>query len=488
MIRKTKGQFQNIKKYCFEKSDKFWNQGGEQVANSIDRVNKHHICIGITGLSQSGKSTFLTSLIDQLVHYKTSSIPGFSSILGKRLMGVKLSPLRNKNVSNFPYEQSIAGLRNNPPKWPASTTDISGCLLELKLQKTKTVLNPFSKESYSLFIELRDYPGEWLLDLPLRNMDYARWCGQCSAQFTREPRKQILGELLLDLQSIDPLADADFEVLEVLKKRFVDFLRQCKEGEQPLSLIQPGRFLMPGQVDDEALLCFVPLLKVGSYTDGQLKAAPKNSYFKVCETRYKAYIKQLVEPFYRDFFSGIDRQIVLVDVLTALNSGALYLDDMRQALSNISDSFSYGSQNRISQLFTPKIDRVVFAATKADQILTKDHLSLVKLLSSLVEQAYETAEYEGIIPEILAVAGVRSSKEVPHDGEPGLSGFDTAGNYIGYVNPSIPTFIPKNAQHQFFSGWKIPKFNPPIPSNENEAVPHIRIDSVLKILIGDKCS
>jgi len=403
-------------------------------------------------------------------------------------MGVKLSPLRNKNVSNFPYEESIAGLRNNPPKWPNSTTDISGCVLELKVQKAKTTLIPFSKENYSLFIEIIDYPGEWLLDLPLRDMDFARWCAQCSAQFNRDPRRQILGELLPELQNIDPMADADFEVLEGLKRQFVGFLKQCKEGDEPLSLIQPGRFLVPGQVDDESVLCFVPLLKVGAFTDGQLKAAPKNSYFKVCETRYKAYIKQLVEPFYRDFFSGIDRQIVLVDVLTALNSGALYLDDMRQALSNISDSFSYGSQNRLSQLFTPKIDRVVFAATKADQILTKDHLSLVKLLSSLVEQAYETAEYEGIIPEILAVAGVRSSKEVPHDGEPGLSGFDTAGNYIGYVNPSIPTFIPKNAQHQFFSGWKIPKFNPPIPSNENEAVPHIRIDSVLKILIGDKCS
>ncbi|MDC1352337.1 YcjX family protein [Oceanospirillaceae bacterium] len=487
MIRNTKGKFQRIKKYCFEKSDKFWNQGVEQASNTIDRVNKRHICIGITGLSQSGKSTFLTSLIDQLLHHKTSSIPGFSSILGKRLMGVKLSPLRNKNVSNFPYEESIAGLRNNPPKWPNSTTDISGCVLELKVQKAKTTLIPFSKENYSLFIEIIDYPGEWLLDLPLRDMDFARWCAQCSAQFNRDPRRQILGELLPELQNIDPMADADFEVLEGLKRQFVGFLKQCKEGDEPLSLIQPGRFLVPGQVDDESVLCFVPLLKVGAFTDGQLKAAPKNSYFKVCETRYKAYIKQLVEPFYRDFFSGIDRQIVLVDVLTALNSGALYLDDMRQALSNISDSFSYGSQNRISQLFTPKIDRVVFAATKADQILTKDHLSLVKLLSSLVEQAYETAEYEGVIPEILAVAGVRSSKEVPHDGEPGLSGFDTAGNYIGYVNPSIPTFIPKNAQHQFFSGWKIPKFNPPIPSDENEAVPHIRIDNVLKILVGDKC-
>ena len=488
MIRKTKNKFDSIKKSYFERSDKLWIQGGEQFAKTIDRLNKRHICIGITGLSQSGKSTFLTSLIDQLMNYKTSSLAGFSPINEKRLMGVKLSPLRNKNVSNFPYEESIAGLRNNPPKWPTSTTDISGCLLELKLQKTKTVLNPFSKENYSLLIELRDYPGEWLLDLPLRNMDYVRWCSQCSAQFTREPRKQILGELLLDLQSIDPMADADFEVLEVLKNRFVDFLRQCKEGEQPLSLIQPGRFLMPGQVDDEALLCFLPLLKVGSYTDGQLKAAPKNSYFKVCENRYKAYIQKLVEPFYRDFFSGIDRQIVLVDVLTALNSGPLYLDDMRQALSNISDSFSYGPQNRISQLFTPKIDKVVFAATKADQIVTTDHFPLVQLLSSLVEQAYETAEFEGVRPEILAVAGVRSSIEVSHDGEPGLSGFDAAGNAIGYVHPSIPKFIPRNAQHQSFSGWKMPEFSPPIPSDENEAVPHIRIDSVLKILIGDKCS
>ena len=488
MMGKVKTKFEGMKKHYFKKSGKFLNQSVEKISTSLERVDKRYICLGITGLSQSGKSTFLTSLIDQLVHYKTSSIPGFSSILGERLMGVKLSSLRNKNVSNFPYEESIAGLRANPPKWPTSTTDVSGCVLELKLRKAKTTLIPFSKQNYSLFIEIRDYPGEWLLDLPLRDMDYARWCAQCGAQFNREPRKQILGELLPELQNINPMATLDEEVLGTLRKQFVGFLKKCKEGDQPLSLIQPGRFLMPGQVDDESVLCFVPLLKVGSYTDGQLKAAPENSYFKVCETRYKAYIKQLVEPFYRDFFSGIDRQIVLVDVLTALNSGPLYLDDMRQALSNISDSFSYGSQNRISQLFTPKIDKVVFAATKADQIVATDHLSLVQLLSSLVEQAYETAEFEGVRPEILAVAGVRSSIEVDHDGETGLSGFDTAGNDIGYVHPPIPTLIPKNTQHQFFPGWEMPKFNPPTPSNENEAVPHIRIDSVLKILIGDKCS
>jgi predicted YcjX-like family ATPase len=488
MIRNTKDAVNNLSKSYLGKASKFVNEHTEQMSTTLQRLNDRRICLGITGLSQSGKSTFVTSLIDQLINYKTSALSGFSPVLEKRLIGVKLLPLTNKKIANFPYQVSIAGLKQPQPNWPSSTTDISGCVLELKLQKATTPLNPFSKENFSLFIELRDYPGEWLLDLPLRNMDYARWCWQCSAQFNREPRKQILGDLLLDLQNIDPMDPVDFKVLAQLKTRFVGFLEQCKAGEHPLSLIQPGRFLMPGHIEDETLLCFVPLLKAGSFTDGQLEAAAENSYFKVCEQRYKAYIKQLVEPFYKDFFSGIDRQVVLVDVVTALNSGPLYLDDMRQALSNISDSFSYGLQNRIMQLFTPKIDKVVFAATKADQVVSSDHASLVKLLESLVDHAYKTAQYEGVPPTTEAVAGVRSSIEVAHEGDAALSGFDATGAAIGYVHPPIPAFIAKNTADQGFKDWNIPKFNPPILPDNTQAVPHIRIDSVLNSLVGDKCS
>jgi len=488
MISEAKSAVNSLSQHCLKKADQFFRESVEQLSTSLERLNDHHICLGITGLSQSGKSTFVTSLIDQLINYKTSSLSGFSPVLEKRLMGVKLLPLSNKNISDFPYQDSIKGLKQKHPKWPSSTTDVSGCVLELKLQNTKLSFNPLSKESFSLFIEIRDYPGEWLLDLPLRNMEYARWCGQCSAQFNREPRKQKLGALLLELQSIDPMAPADFVVLEELRQRYVSFLKRCKSGERPLSLIQPGRFLAQGHVEDESLLCFVPFLKVGSFTDGQLKAAPKNSYFKVCEQRYKAYIKNLVEPFYKDFFSGIDRQVVLVDAITALNSGPLYLDDMRQALSNISDSFSYGPKNKILQLFTPKIDKVVFAATKADQILSGDHSSLVQLLESLVNQAYKIAQYDGVEATTLAVSGVRSSIEIEHNGEAALSGFNATEQAIGYVHPPIPSSISNKLQNQEFEDWKIPKLNPPILLNKNKAVPHIRIDSVLQGLVGDKCS
>ncbi|MDP0562323.1 MAG: YcjX family protein [Candidatus Endonucleobacter sp. (ex Gigantidas childressi)] len=95
------------------------------------------------------------------------------------------------------------------------------------------------------------------------------------------------------------------------------------EGEssrKSLSLIQPGRFLIPGTVKDTEILRFIPLLKSGSYSEGQLATASHNSYFKVCERRYQSYIKDLVEPFYKTFFRRINRQLILVDVVSALNA------------------------------------------------------------------------------------------------------------------------------------------------------------------------
>ena len=37
--------------------------------------------------------------------------------------------------------------------------------------------------------------------------------------------------------------------------------------------------------------------------------------------RYEAYKAHVVRPFFRDHFARLDRQIVLVDALSALNSG-----------------------------------------------------------------------------------------------------------------------------------------------------------------------
>ena len=468
--------------------EKFSNLADKSSA-SIEKLRDKRFCIGITGLSQSGKSTFITSLINQLLQHKAANLSGFEPVLSERLLNVKVHPLNEKILPSFPYDDSYKGMTGPNPVWPKSTQDISGCLLELRLSKSVSKFNPFGNDQYSLFLEIRDYPGEWLLDLPLREMSYSRWCMQCNAQYTQQPRSGLLGSLLSELQQLDPLAEVDADLLVSLNKRFITFLHDCKYKDKCLSLIQPGRFLIPGHIDDASILCFIPLLKSASYTEGQLSSASETSYFKVCERRYKRYIKELVEPFYKTFFRGIDRQLVLVDIVGALNAGPEYIDDMRQALANITDSFAYGSRNRFKQLFKPKIDKVVFAATKIDQVVSKDHESVRQLLAIVVKQAYKNAQHEGVKPTCEATAAVRCSKEIEYQGDDAISGTAVDGSPIGYTHPSIPSRIPEGKEWQPFLEWQIPPLNPPknLSYQNEDVIPHIRLDSVLNELIGDKC-
>lgn len=456
---------------------------------SIAKLQNRYFCIGITGLSKSGKSTFITSLINQLMHHEKASLAGFSPVLSERLLGVKMHPLADTNIPVFPYAKNYQSLTQAQAKWPASTTDSSGCLLELRLSRAGRRLNPLKAEQFSLFLEIRDYPGEWLLDLPLREMSFARWSEQCQGQYQASPRRELMGPLFDELSQLDPLSVVDESVLKSLNAKFVLFLHDCKYKHSSLSLIQPGRFLLPGSVENSELLSFVPLLGCHKYSDDALSDAAENSYYKHCQRNYQGYVKELVDPFYKNFFSRIDRQLVLVDVVNTLNAGPEYLDDMRQALISITESFSYGSQNRFSQLFRPKIDKVVFAATKIDQVLSEDHDAVRQLLGVIVKQAYKSAQHEGVQPICEATAAVRSSKEIKHQGDRGIAGCGVNGKPIGYIHPTIPTRIPEGQQWQPFLDWQIPLLNPPqgLSFSNQDVLPHIRIDSILNELIGDKC-
>ena len=459
------------------------------MANYLQKISGRRYSLGITGLSQSGKTTFITSLLNQLSNHDRSSLQAFSPVFRGDLIGVKIRPLSDGKVEFFPYEEAYRAVAGDTPNWPESTSGLSGCVLEVKLQKKKRRLNPFSSDTYIRYIEIRDYPGEWLLDLPLIDMDYLRWCNQCSAQYSKSPRTELLGPLLSELQNIDPLEKADLERLAMLSKRFKAFLVACKSGRNGLSLIQPGRFLIPGEVEDEDILDFIPLLKCGSYTDGQLRKACKNSYFKVCGQRYDRYVKELVEPFYRKFCQSLDRQIVLVDVVNALNGGPEYVDDMRQALANIADSFSYGSVKWPLKPFVHKIDRVVFAASKVDQVVSEDHDKVRQLLAEIVRAAYKDMQYEGVEPVCEALAAVRSSRELRDRSEQGIAGYGENGAPVAYVHPEIPSRIPSGEGWRPFIEWQIPRLSPPkgLSASNNDVIPHIRLDTVINALIGDIC-
>lgn len=135
--------------------------------------------------------------------------------------------------------------------------------------------------------------------------------------------------------------------------------------------------------------------------------------------RYEYYGQHIVKGFYRDHFQGFDRQIVLVDCLQPLNQGADVFNDMRQALTQLMRSFHYGKRTLLRRLFSPCIDKLLFAATKADHITPDQHENLVSLLQQLIQDAKQNAIFEGISIDCMGLASIAATESgiVDHHGE-----------------------------------------------------------------------
>src|SRR6202040_51319 len=162
------------------------------------------------------------------------------------------------------------------------------------------------------------------------------------------------------LSGLNAQGPADEQAALASAKLFTDYLRACRDERFAMSLLPPGRFLMPGSLSGSPALTFAPLdvPKDGTPPDGSLWAMMRR--------RYQSYKDVVVRPFFRDHFARLDRQVVLVDALAAFNAGPEALHDLEAALAGILDCFRIGRSTLFSALFRPKIDRILFAHPKAD--------------------------------------------------------------------------------------------------------------------------
>ena len=105
---------------------------------------------------------------------------------------------------------------------------------------------------------------------------------------------------------------------------------------------------------------------------------------------------------------GLDaaRLSALVDVLAALNGGKPAVADLERAMTEILDCFRTGSNSLWSSLFAPRIDRIVFAATKADHLHHSSHDRLEAVLRRAVTRAVARAESTGAEIDVVALAAV----------------------------------------------------------------------------------
>ena len=457
------------------------------------------IRLGVTGLSRAGKTVFITALVHSLT--RGGRFPIFESLSTGRIAGAKLVPQPDDAVPRFAYEDHLRTLIADR-LWPQSTTDISELRLVIDYQRQNGA-------ERTLTLDIVDYPGEWLLDLPLLSKSYAQWSAESVALSRRQPRARLATQWHAHLATMQPDAPQDEQATLKAAKLYTDYLRACRDDRFSMSLLPPGRFLIPGNLANTPALTFAPL---DVPADG---SAPDGSQWAMMARRYEAYKDIVVRPFFRDHFSRLDRQIVLVDALAAFNAGPEALRDLESALSQILDCFRIGRSTLWSTLFRPRIDRILFAATKADHLHHTSHDRLEAILRRMVDRAATSATFAGAQVDVVALAAVRATREAQvrrgRESLPSILGTPAKGEIAGGEtldgDTEVATFpgdLPSDVDNLFGGGdafrglseeasdatdYRFLRFRPPLLEShaaERPALPHIRLDRALQFLIGDR--
>ena len=456
-----------------------------EVMSWVQRSTDQHLCLAVTGLSRSGKTAFITSLVNQLLSVDHGArLPLFTPAREGRIIGVKRVPQRDLATPSFSYDRGIAQLFGQPASWPTPTHGVSKIELVIRYRPQNS-LKRFIKETASLHLEIIDYPGEWLLDLPMLGQTYAQWSTQMRDLVTAE-REQWASSWQEACADLDPHAPADEQLLADIAQRWTDYLHRCKaEGYH---FIQPGRFILPGEMTGAPALQFFPWPFAGT-PEPQHDNYDKTSTYATLARRYDFYCQHVVKKFYKEYFLRFDRQIVLVDCLQPLNSGANAFNDMRLALTQLMHSFHYGQRSLFRRLFSPVIDKLLFAATKADHVTSDQHANLVSLLRQVTQAAWQNAAFEGVKIECLALSAIQATRpgliEYQQQQVPALRGrrltdYQPVSLYPGEVPAQLPT--PSFWEKQ---GFQFENFTP-LEMHADKPLPHLRMDNALDFLLGDK--
>ena len=462
----------------------------EGIARSVETVtdtitapfSDTVVRLGVTGLSRAGKTVFITSLVANMLD--RGRMPQLRAAASGAIQTAYLQPQPDDTLPRFRYEDHIARLTASSPSWPDGTRQISELRLSLKV-RPQGLLGSLSGPK-TTHLDIVDYPGEWLLDLGLMDKSFDQWSRDCLNRI--EGRAAATGYLAL-LSGVKAEERLDEGQAQKLAEAYTAYLVAARE--EGFSDCTPGRFLLPGDLAGSPVLTFAPLPPGGK---------PRQSLRREFERRYEAYKARVVKPFFRDHFSRIDTQIVLVDVLGAIHAGPRAVEDLRQAMADILGAFNPGRNAWLTRLFGGRqVERILFAATKADHLHHSQHAKLTAITEALVREAKDRADFAGAKTGAMSIAALRTTVEETVDHVDGpldvvrgalLESGKQAAFYPGAL-PSDPAHLlspaREGAERWLEADYEVMSFAPArLTLAPGEGPPHIRLDRAAEFLFGDK--
>ena len=433
-------------------------QGAQRLAETVlpagafpfgDRV----VRIGVTGLSRAGKTAFLTSVAANLAARRFALAPSGAS-----------------GVPRFDQARHLARLAADPPAWPERTD--SSSLLALTT-RVKHGLLP----DRHIRLEFLDYPGEWLVDLPMLRQSFADWSQATLARLAADDAGAETGPFLAFVRGLPRRAGPDEALAQAGARLYRDLLGRLRA--RGLSFLQPGRHLMPAPGAEPPWMVFFPMTGGGGLQD-------------LLASRYGAYLEAVRRDLASPLFAEVDRLVILADVLSALAAGPDAFADMRAALGAASGAlrWRFSWAEAIASLATLRLPpriiwRVAFAATKSDHVADRQRGNLAALMGTLAPvPGGEVASGH------FAIASVRCTEDFVWtlDGRPVSA---VRGRVLGQqtLTRSYPGEVPDRPpdgdfwDHKFLA---LPQFEPMrLADGGRLGVPNIGLDALLAFLLED---
>jgi hypothetical protein len=467
-------------------------------------LNEKTVRIAVTGLSRAGKTVFITSMLQNLIAlgHGRNTLPRLSAALmaagESRLKRIDVLPAGAASLPYFDFEQKFSNLAAEDPSWPPRTDDLAQISLILEIERSDRRWRMLGTRRIRL--DILDYPGEWLLDLPLMKKTYNVWSNETLEVMKRGPREVVCRDFLNFLTGFDPDTVPDDLVLQRGHALYRRALIDCRT-KLGMRYLQPGRFLCPGPRADTPFMWFFPV-------EFARKVPRRGSAGELLQRRFHAYKADMSANFFDTHFVNFDRQIVLVDILSALHAGREAYEDVERALGDIAACMDYGNElprltwwlgaagrrclaRLIPRLRSRSIERIAFVATKADHVPYTQRDNLRNLVRSIAARSYTGQAIGRALVSYHAAASVVSTRDGTrsYNGHPMgvVLGVPVGADRERHFYPGdVPSDRPRDV---FWSDryFEMPVFIPPkIDPSGRMGIPHLELDTILTRILEDQ--
>ena len=445
--------------------------------------------VGVIGMHSSGKTVYLTSLIDHLMNHDPARFrlgPDTASPVTVRR--VRPEPVAD-GWEAFNYAGNRAALATSG-RWPRKTRDRAEFAVGFERSDWR-----FNAPLLRLF----DMPGERLADAAMFGQSYAQWSDHWHRYTADDAHQRAASAGFLDTLACSPVVEAalidayrlalatavgeHYKPFVTPSSFLLDAAGGVAHGDTPAE-IAAGRFVGTGEATQ-----FVPL-----------PVAVRAAHPELTERfarHYQTYQREMVGP-YLESLSRCHSLIVMVDVVEMLRSGVAMANDGRQMVRDLMRVIEPGESvlgtalRRLSEAVLqhrPRwVSRIAFVAPKIDLVHPADRDRVLHLMRKHVGSLAQ--DHDGLECRFFVASAVVSTKSMP-GGEAsrvmrGLPYRDADGAKIPRgVEQQFPvSTVPEEWPSTWRPGdYSFPEVYPVLPAYQGYPPDQIGLDRVLEFVM-----